>query len=68
MNHTFYTNYIPAPIGSTGDDCGSLHLLATGEFLRRATEAEAQASEAEGSVHGCTGAILVDGLTCYVDL
>jgi hypothetical protein len=51
-----------APIGSTGDDFGSLHNLATGEFIRRATEAEADASEAVGD----TGAILVDGISCYV--
>ena len=43
-------------------DCGSLHNLAAGEFIRPATEAEAKASEAAGD----TGAILVDGLICYV--
>ncbi len=41
---------------------GSLHNLATGELIRPATEAEAKASEAAGD----TGAILVDGITCYV--
>jgi hypothetical protein len=56
------TKYTLAPIGSTGDDCGSLHNLATGEFVRRATEAEAAASEAAG----IDGAILVDGAHCYV--
>jgi hypothetical protein len=56
------TKYTLAPIGSTGDDFGSLHNLATGEFIRRATEAEADASGAAGD----TGAILVNGLICYV--
>ena len=56
------TKYTLAPFGSTGDDCGSLHDLATGEFIRRATEAEAEASESAGD----TGAILVNGMICYV--
>jgi len=56
------TKYTLAPFGSTGDDFGSLHNLATSEFIRRATEAEADASEAAGD----TGAILVNGLICYV--
>jgi hypothetical protein len=43
-------------------DCGSLHNLATGEFIRPATEAEAKASEAAG----IDGAILVNGVPCYV--
>ena len=59
---TIQTKYTLAPIGSTGDDYGSLHLLSTGEFIRRATEAEADASEEAG----IDGAILVDGLICYV--
>ena len=56
------TKYTLAPFGSTGDEYGSLHNLATGEFIRRATESEAELSK----VAGDAGAILVDGIICYV--
>lgn len=58
--------YTLAPFGSTGDDHGSIHDLATGEFIRRATEAEAEASEAAALIDGGHGIIQVDGVSCFV--
>lgn len=46
---------------------GDLHDYSTGEFIRLATKAEREASDAEVARGHEEGLITVDGRTCYVD-
>ncbi len=44
----------------------NLHNLKTGEIIREATDAELAESRAAADRDGGVGAIVVDGVTCYV--
>lgn len=45
---------------------GSLHDYTTGEYIRAATQAERQESDAEVEAGHYEGVIVVDGRSCYV--
>lgn len=47
---------------------GDLHDYQSGMYIRPATLAQAEASAAAALVDGGHGIILVDGISCYVDL
>jgi hypothetical protein len=65
MSNTITENYIPKPTGRISGFWGHLHRLEDADYLRQATEAEYYESMA-GAWDGETGAIVVDGVTCYV--
>lgn len=51
---------------NNNNENGTLHNLRTGDIIRPATADEAKASREAAARDGGVGAIVVDGVTCYV--